>query len=131
MMKANRRVDTKPEIALRSALHRAGLRFRKDLCVGVGGRSPRPDVVFTRVKVAVFLDGCFWHLCPEHGRVPKGNNPEYWRRKLRGNRERDAEDTASLAAEGWRVVRIWEHEQVTTAVERVLVAVAESKHQRP
>lgn len=107
--KGNRRTDTKPEVALRSELHRRGLRFRKDHPIRVEGRRPiRPDVVFTRARVAVFVDGCFWHRCPKHGNDPRSNS-SYWGPKLARNVERDREVNTRLAAAGWRVVRIWEH----------------------
>ncbi|WP_278256735.1 hypothetical protein [Nocardioides convexus] len=76
-MLGNRRVDTKPEVAIRSALHRAGLRFRKDYRLDLGGARLRPDIAFTRAKVAVFVDGCFWHACPVHGTQPR-SNADYW-----------------------------------------------------
>ena len=117
--KGNRRKDTKPEVALRSALHRRGLRFRKDFPICVEGRRPiRPDIVFTRALVAVFVDGCFWHGCPEHQVIPK-SNPDYWIPKLRRNVERDRESDAALGAAGWAVVHIWEHLGVGEAVELV------------
>lgn len=107
--KANPRSGTKPEVRLRSMLHRRGLRFRKDHLVRVGTIRVRPDVVFTRAKVAVFVDGCFWHGCPEHQVVPR-SNPDYWVPKLRRNVERDREVDCALRDEGWTVVRVWEHE---------------------
>jgi DNA mismatch endonuclease (patch repair protein) len=123
-MKGNRRADTKPERALRAALHARGLRFRKDLLVRTaGGTRAKVDVVFTRARVAVFIDGCFWHGCPEHGSAPKGNST-YWAAKISGNRERDQRVTAALEAEGWTVVRLWEHEALDLATERVVEAVA-------
>lgn len=122
VMQANRRRDTKPEVALRSALHRAGLRYRCDLRIDLVGGRVRPDVVFTRRRVAVFVDGCFWHACPEHGTQPKANQ-QYWAQKLSRNVERDALNTALLVDSGWIVVRVWEHEAVDTAVERVKAAL--------
>lgn len=107
-MQAIRRTDTKPEVALRSALHRRGLRFRKDYQIKLSGLSVRPDLVFTRAKVAVFIDGCFWHLCPQHGRIPTSNT-YYWKPKLEGNRKRDMLVSDTLEAAGWHVVRIWQH----------------------
>lgn len=83
----------------------------------------KPDVVFTRRKVAVFVDGCFWHSCPVHGTSPKSNT-SYWGPKLKANVERDRRNDAGLAGEGWLVVRIWEHEDVEQAVARVAEAVA-------
>lgn len=117
-MRANRRTDTKPEIALRAALHRLGYRFRKDLRFQVGGVRVRPDIVFTRRRVAIFIDGCFWHACPEHGTLPK-NNREWWREKLRRNTERDHEKDEALDAQGWLVVHIWEHVPTADAADAV------------
>ena len=121
-MRANRRRDTAPELRLRSAIHRQGLRFRVDLPIEVGGRRVRPDIVFTRRRVAVFVDGCFWHACPDHGQVPRANQP-YWTAKLEANKERDRTDTLTLQSNGWNVLRIWEHEQTSYALEAVLQAV--------
>ena len=103
-----RRRDTKPEVALRSALHRKGLRFRVDRAVLAGMRS-RPDIVFGPSKVAVFVDGCFWHRCREHGTTPK-NNREWWNQKLDANVARDRRVDAQLSDAGWQVLRFWEHE---------------------
>lgn len=114
-MRANRRTDTKPERALRSALHAHGYRFRKDLRLDVGERRVRPDIVFTRRKVAIFVDGCFWHCCPEHGSQPS-NNEWYWTPKLQRNVERDRQADAALAEAGWTVLRVWEHVPLATAV---------------
>ena len=117
-MQAIRRADTKPEVLLRSALHRAGYRFRKDLSIYTSTRRVRPDIVFTARKVAVFVDGCFWHSCPEHGRQPAVNS-EYWSPKLQRNTERDRLADAALGSDGWTVVRVWEHEPVDIAVAAV------------
>ncbi|WP_338156686.1 very short patch repair endonuclease [Saccharomonospora azurea] len=118
-MQANRRTDTKPEVALRSELHRLGYRFRKDHRLDLpAGVRVRPDIVFTRRKVAVFVDGCFWHVCPQHGRQP-ARNEWYWNPKLRRNVERDRCADEALAQAGWQVVRVWEHEAVSDAVARV------------
>jgi DNA mismatch endonuclease (patch repair protein) len=120
-MRANRRADTKPEVVLRSALHAAGHRFRKDLRLDLDGVRVRPDIVFPRRKVAVFVDGCFWHVCPVHGREPT-TNEWYWTPKLRRNVERDRAADAALRGAGWTVVRIWEHEPVADAVVAVTTA---------
>jgi DNA mismatch endonuclease, patch repair protein len=109
-MIANRRVDTAPERALRSHLHANGLRFRKDFRIKIGDVSVRADVVFPAVKLAVFLDGCFWHQCPEHATMPKRNS-EFWAPKLRSNVERDQLVNRALAEAGWIVIRCWEHER--------------------
>lgn len=123
-MKGNRRADTKPEVALRAALHAHGLRFRKDFMLrATDGARVKVDVVFTRARVAVFVDGCFWHGCPEHGRVP-ATNPQYWPAKFARNRARDERVTAALEADGWTVVRLWEHVPVVEAAEHVRLAVA-------
>lgn len=121
--KANKRVGSKCEVALRSHLHRAGLRFRKDLLVRVGGVRTHADVVFTRAKVAVFVDGCFWHGCPEHRTTPKSNT-SYWGPKLAANEARDRRVDAALVAEGWTVIRIWEHEDPSAAAIRVSETLA-------
>ena len=119
-MRANRRTDTKPELALRSALHRQGYRFRKDFRLDLdGGARVRPDIAFTGRRVAVFVDGCFWHVCPQHGRDPAVNE-SYWSPKLRRNVERDRAADAALAAAGWRVVRVWEHQSLDEAVAMVV-----------
>lgn len=102
-----RRSGTKPETLLRRELHRRGRRFRVQYRVeGLARR--RVDIAFTRARLIVFVDGCFWHGCPEHGRVPKANN-EWWRWKLGRNLERDVDTDRQLQALGWRVLRLWEH----------------------
>ncbi|MCS6582086.1 DNA mismatch endonuclease Vsr [Curtobacterium citreum] len=103
------RRDTAPEIALRRELHRRGRRFFVDRRVSSRCRV-RPDLVFPRARIAVFVDGCFWHFCEEHAHLPKAN-AELWRRKLLANRQRDAQNRAILVSEGWRVLRFWEHER--------------------
>ncbi|NKR43370.1 DNA mismatch endonuclease Vsr [Rhodococcus hoagii] len=117
-MRANRRVDTKPEVALRSELHRLGYRFRKDVRIDLDDIRVRPDIVFTRRMVAVFVDGCFWHVCPIHGRYPTANE-WYWTPKLHRNIERDRVADQALTNAGWTVVRVWEHEPLTESVRRV------------
>ena len=125
-MKANRRTDTKPELALRSALHALGYRYRKDYRLDLPLRRVRPDIAFTARKVAVFVDGCFWHACPEHGSKPK-NNEWYWSPKLARNVERDRAADEALRAEGWTVVRLWEHVPIADAVAAVVSAVGDTK----
>lgn len=116
--KANRRTDTLPEVRLRSALHRRGHRYRKDLLVRVDGARMRPDISFPRWRVAVFVDGCFWHGCREHQRIPRSNR-DYWVPKLTANVERDRRVDAALVEAEWEVVRIWEHVDLNTAVDLV------------
>jgi DNA mismatch endonuclease (patch repair protein) len=119
VMKGNRKADTRPEVLLRSALHDRGRRFFKNRRVSVAGISVRPDILFPTIKVAVFVDGCFWHRCPEHGNLPRGPNAEYWRRKLQGNVERDRRDGSLLSADGWFVLRFWEHEEIRDCVKSI------------
>ena len=112
-----RRENTGPERALRSVLHRRGYRFRVHRPVP-GAARRKVDIVFPVEKLAVFVDGCFWHACPEHATWPSAN-AAFWRRKLERNAERDRETDARLTASGWTVVRIWEHESVDEACDRV------------
>jgi DNA mismatch endonuclease (patch repair protein) len=116
-MRGNRGRDTRPELALRSELHRRGFRFRAHF---------RPvdefpyvvDIAFPRQRVAVAVDGCIWHGCPEHGMRPR-RNTEYWRLKIASNIARDERTDQALAHVGWMVVRVWEHEPVPEAVDRI------------
>lgn len=121
-MRGNRRADTKPETALRSALHARGYRYRKDFRLDLPLRRVRPDIAFTSRRVAVFVDGCFWHACPEHGSAPKSNE-WYWSPKLARNVERDRAADAALEHAGWTVVRLWEHVPLAEAVALVVSAV--------
>jgi len=109
--------DTGPELALRRELHRRGLRYRVDWPLP-GMPRRRADIAFTRARVAVFVDGCFWHGCEQHGRSTKSNT-DFWKAKVQRNRERDRGTDALLRAQGWSVVRIWEHEPVVEAANRV------------
>jgi DNA mismatch endonuclease (patch repair protein) len=118
-MRRNPRRDTKPEVALRSALHRMGLRFRKDLAIRTPERVVRPDVVFTRTRLAVFVDGCFWHACPQHGNMPRANTA-YWVPKLERNVRRDRAVDAALTAAGWTVFRAWEHDEPQHVARKVM-----------
>lgn len=123
VMRANRWRDTHPEVALRSDLHRRGLRFRKRHTIRLDGRRwTQPDVVFTRAKVAVFVDGCFWHRCPEHGTAPKANSG-YWGPKLDRNVARDRDTDRQLRERGWLVIRAWEHERPADIADQVHAAV--------
>lgn len=122
-MQGNRSTGTTPEVALRSELHRRGLRFRKHR-QAVPELRCRPDVVFTKARVAVFVDGCFWHRCPEHLTDPRTNSA-YWAAKLDRNIARDGRNDAALEASGWRVVRVWEHELPSDAADRVEAVLGE------
>lgn len=106
-MQSNRRRDTSPELAVRRLLHADGFRYRVDFAP-LGGRR-RADIVFTRRRIAVFIDGCYWHGCPEHATHPK-RNADYWGPKLAGNIVRDRETDELLRKAGWLVLRYWEHE---------------------
>ncbi|MER0445959.1 very short patch repair endonuclease [Streptomyces sp. Edi4] len=124
--------DTTPELAVRKLLHAAGMRYRVN--VPVPGMPRRTiDIAFGRAKLAVFMDGCFWHGCPQHATHPKAN-AEWWRTKLDRNMARDRETTEHLAAAGWTVLRFWEHESpefvarlVAEAAEKATISKAEGK----
>jgi len=125
VMQANRSRDTAPEKALRSELHRRGLRFfihrrpAQDLrCTA--------DIVFPSAKVCVFVDGCFWHGCEEHRRLP-ARNAHYWAPKIANNVARDRRNDAALAQAGWDVIRVWEHEPVPAAADHVASALVTSR----
>lgn len=122
IMRSNGWRDTSPELAVRRELHARGLRFRTSLTISLAGRRwTRPDVVFPRARLAVFVDGCFWHGCPEHGRAPKAN-AAYWSPKLAHNVARDRDTDRQLAGLGWEVVRAWEHEDPVAVADRVEAA---------
>ena len=116
-MQSQRARDTGPELSLRRALHGRGLRYRLHRKVQPGLRR-EVDVVFVRARVAVFVDGCFWHCCPVHGSSPT-RNAAWWRRKLDLNRERDEDTDRRLRESGWEVIRVWEHEVATEAADRI------------
>ena len=124
-MKSQRQWDTKPEIQLRSLLHRMGFRYRVNIAPLPGMRS-RADIVFPRLKVAIFVDGCFWHSCPHHGTLPK-KNAKWWRAKLAANVTRDRDVNEFLNQQGWEVVRIWEHEAPEDAA-RHIANILKSMH---
>ncbi|MGW4662138.1 very short patch repair endonuclease [Streptosporangium sandarakinum] len=121
-MAAIKRKNTGPERAIRSMLHATGKRYRVDVRLDLDGARPRPDILFTRARVAVFVDGCFWHCCPEHGRQPSVNSG-YWGPKLERNVTRDRAADEALRAAGWTVVRVWEHELPSEATKRIITAV--------
>jgi DNA mismatch endonuclease (patch repair protein) len=126
-MRAIKRRDTKLERAIRSALHSQGLRFRVDYLISLpDARAVRVDVAFPRQRLAVMVDGCFWHSCPTHGRVPS-TNPQYWPAKLARNRRRDEVVNEQLGLLGWKVVRIWEHEDLEKAAGKVVTSLSAAK----
>jgi DNA mismatch endonuclease (patch repair protein) len=121
VMRGNRSRDTSPEMALRSAVHARGLRYR--VCARPVPQLRRTaDLVFSGPRIAVFVDGCFWHGCPDHYR-PSTRNSSFWIKKLNENRQRDQETDRLLDAAGWTVIRIWEHEQPQEAAKRIERAV--------
>jgi DNA mismatch endonuclease (patch repair protein) len=115
--------DTAPELAVRRALHAAGLRYRVDTAP-LRSLRRRADIVFGPAQVAVFIDGCFWHGCPEHGSRVTHANPDYWSAKVERNRARDRDTDERLRDAGWLVIRAWEHEDPADVVSRVVAAVA-------
>ncbi|MDF0512393.1 very short patch repair endonuclease [Agromyces sp. H3Y2-19a] len=120
-MSSARRRDTKPEVDVRRVLHARGLRYR--VAYPVPGMVRRSiDIAFTKAKVAVFLDGCFWHGCPEHGTQPRAN-ADWWALKLQQNKARDAETDDVLESTGWRVLRFWEHEGPESVADRICSVV--------
>jgi DNA mismatch endonuclease (patch repair protein) len=124
-MRATRRRDTPGEIRLRSELHARGLRFRLDVPIVPNSRR-RVDIVLASVRVAVFVDGCFWHGCPEHGTWPKAHGA-WWAEKIQANQERDLDTNVRLRRAGWAVVRVWEHKDPSLAADRIASLVRSRK----
>lgn len=125
-MRSQRTAGTKPEIALRRILHRDGLRFRVDVRPDAGLRT-RADIVFTRAKLAVYVDGCFWHGCPQHF-IPPKNNAEWWAVKISKNVERDAASRQDLRELGWEVSSFWEHEDPDRVASAVRAIYLKRRH---
>ncbi|WP_354002525.1 very short patch repair endonuclease [Agromyces larvae] len=117
-MRAIKRTDTGPERAIRSELHARGFRFRKDMRLQLATGVVRPDIVFTRKRVAIFIDGCFWHSCPLHSRPPSVNS-SYWGPKLARTVERDLRANDALVNAGWYVIRVWEHVPPLSAADSI------------
>lgn len=126
-MVANRGRDTGPELAVRRILHANGMRYRVDFAP-LGGRR-RADIVFTRQRIAVFIDGCFWHGCPDHYIAPVRNG-EFWADKVRSNMARDAEATAAIRAAGWVVLRFWEHVGAADICDQIIQRVKQDERDR-
>lgn len=124
-MRANRSRDTGPELAVRRIVHAAGLRYRVSSPPLTHLRRTA-DLVFRPTKVAVFIDGCFWHACPVHGTKPQAN-ADYWLPKLERNRERDRETTGALEEAGWTVLRFWEHEDPEEVAATVIATVTQRR----
>ncbi|MGC9220738.1 MAG: very short patch repair endonuclease [Solirubrobacteraceae bacterium] len=125
-MQGNRRTGTGPEMAVRTMIHAAGLRYRVDAPVPLSSGKPvRPDLVFRKRRICVFVDGCFWHRCPEHCRIPAANR-DYWEAKLLRNQQRDRRTTEALEEDGWTVIRAWEHDDPASVAARVIQAVRDA-----
>lgn len=122
VMQANRSFDTALEALLRSELHRLGLRFRKHTNVDPAVKC-KADIIFRRLRVCVFVDGCYWHGCPKHFQSPKINR-EWWTEKIADNRKRDRRKTAALRKRGWAVIRIWEHELTAKGADQIARHIA-------
>jgi DNA mismatch endonuclease, patch repair protein len=120
-MRQTGRRDTSAERAVRSLVHARGLRYRVDARPDVELRT-RADLVFTRARVAVFIDGCFWHGCPDHFTLPLSNR-QWWSDKIEANRARDRRAAMALEARGWLVLRFWEHEAPEAVADRIERAV--------
>lgn len=114
------RRDTAPELLLRRELHKRGMRYRVQVKVPDNNRRTI-DIAFTRVRLAVYVDGCFWHGCPEHHVQPKSNK-DWWRWKVERNQARDRDTDRALAEHGWHVLRLWEHVGASQAADRVAEA---------
>lgn len=127
-MSGQARRDTSPELALRKALHAAGLRYRVTYPVP-GARRRTIDIAFTRARLAVFVDGCFWHGCPDHGTSPRANG-EWWRAKLAANLARDRDTDRLLGEAGWQVLRVWEHEASLSAAVRTQAVLSARRADR-
>jgi DNA mismatch endonuclease (patch repair protein) len=117
-MSRQARRDTAPEVALRRELHRRGVRFWVDRKLP-GMPRRKADILFPRARIAVFVDGCFWHACPEHGTSPVANG-DWWADKLQRNVNRDRETDTWLRSEGWLVLRIWEHASMMDAADQIV-----------
>ena len=128
-MRRNPRRDTRPELAVRKLLHARGLRFRVDRPIRLGALTVRPDVAFPRWQVAVFIDGCFWHGCPQHGNIPR-RNLDYWIPKLQRTAARDRRIDTELSHADWRVVRAWEHEPPDLIADRVAAELRSAERDR-
>ncbi|HVT64289.1 MAG TPA: very short patch repair endonuclease [Mycobacteriales bacterium] len=128
-MRANRPRDTGPELAVRRELHGRGMRYRVDHAPVPGVRR-RADVVFPHLRIAVFIDGCFWHGCAQHGTGHRAKaNASFWRDKIAANQKRDLDTDRRLREAGWMVIRVWEHEPPGDAADRVIEAVVRRRTQ--
>ena len=125
-MQRQRLRDTRPEVEIRAELHRRGLRYRVDYRPLAHSRR-RADIVFTKLRIAVFVDGCFWHGCPQHGSLPKKSKREFWQTKIATNKRRDKDTDRQLKEHGWKVLRFWEHDNPVDAANKIEKMVAECK----
>jgi DNA mismatch endonuclease (patch repair protein) len=127
-MQSTAQRDTPCEVALRRAIYHLGLRYRVHWRLPESRR--RADIAFPRQKLAVMVDGCFWHGCPLHGTWPKAN-ARWWRDKILANKARDRDTDMRLEAAGWKVLRFWEHEDASKAATRVAATVRNLRRRRP
>lgn len=130
VMRRIRRTGTAPEMAVRRALHRRGLRYLVDVAPPGTNRRRRVDVLLRGARIALFVDGCFWHSCPVHGQLPKANR-EWWRVKLHGVVVRDLDTNTELTAAGWLVVRAWEHDDPDEVADRIVALAVSRQVRRP
>lgn len=128
VMQGNRSRDTGPEMAVRRLLHAAGFRYRVSVRPEPGLRRTA-DIVFTKLKVAVFVDGCYWHGCPQHCRLT-ASNYDYWAEKIDTNKQRDAQTNAQLRSAGWKVLRYWEHIPVADVVTEIVDTLKQCEEER-
>lgn len=126
-MSRQRSSDTQPELLIRRILHSRGIRYRVNTVPECGLRC-KPDIAWRGLRLAVFIDGCFWHSCPQHATRPKANE-EWWAQKLDGNVQRDRRTDAELADRGWTVLRFWEHEEPGAVADAICVALAQLRQQ--
>lgn len=129
-MQGNKPSGTKPELRLASELRALGLRPRKQHVLPIEGRRRVADFAWPGLRVALFVDGCYWHSCPEHSRWPAKTNAEYWAAKIARNTERDADTNESLEAQGWLVIRLWEHVPPAEAARMVKAALQDAPRGR-
>jgi DNA mismatch endonuclease (patch repair protein) len=127
-MRANKKRDTSPELKVRSALHRRGFRFRVNSAIRAGAVKTRGDIVFAPIRLAVFVDGCFWHGCRIHGTDPQRNRA-YWSAKLQRNRQRDGLVNSSLRQAGWIVLRYWEHSDPENVADEIAAVIRDRRRQ--
>lgn len=124
VMRGNKRRDTLPELRVRRLIHSAGLRYRIDYPPIPSNKRLRADIVFPRLRIAVFIDGCFWHGCPDHY-VASRSNTSYWDAKIKNNKQRDDRTNRILKTAGWTVLRFWAHTPAEEAATQIIAVVTD------